>query len=137
MNLEALITQHRLSPHPFEGWWRPLEDDAACARQALQLLSALDDAGWHRFPTQVTYRLEEGGPVVISVSADGDKATANRLVTEGDTLTVEDHEIRAVSCLGRGALLHLSMEHARPLTDRELMPDNWFPGGGGQPQGEL
>ncbi|NRA29250.1 MAG: hypothetical protein HRU11_03230 [Parvularculaceae bacterium] len=129
MSLDPLIAKHRLSPHPFEGWWRALDESAGPTSEALQLLGALDEAGWHRFPAQVTYRLEEGGPVAITVSDDGEQASARRLVAVGDTLTVEPHEIRAVSCLGRAALLHLTVEPARPLTDRELMPDDWFPKG--------
>ena len=129
MTPESLIVQHRLEPHPFEGWWRPTSRAPGEYLEGLQLFRAMDEAGWHRFPSAITYSLVEGGPMVISLSPDGCQAEARRLVAEGDSINVEQAALRALSCLGSVALLRLTIRPDCALTDRELMPDDWYPQG--------
>ncbi|MEM1380444.1 MAG: hypothetical protein AAGH41_07465 [Pseudomonadota bacterium] len=118
-----------MEPHPFEGWWRQTGRTLGAAREGLQLFAATDEAGWHRMPAETTYRLEEGGPVTLSLSFDQRTATARRLMQPGDALTVTPGTLRALACLGAAALVHIVLKPDCALTDRVLMPDDWFPQG--------
>lgn len=122
-----MIRAHRLAPHPFEGWWREAVHRPGEKRQGLHLLGALDEVGWHRVPADVSYRLAEGGPVSITVSPDGRVARPYRLIRAGDSATVPWGQIQALTCLGSAALLVVTLTPDCALTERELMPDNWFP----------
>ncbi|MEM1409593.1 MAG: hypothetical protein AAGG79_02465 [Pseudomonadota bacterium] len=127
MSIEELIRRHGLEPHPFEGWWRETAHLKGQSREGLQLIGAADEAHWHRIDAQTTYRLEEKGPAVISLSRDGQTAAGHRLVAPGSTLTVEAGVLRALSCLGAAALLRITLKPDCRVTDRDLMPDDWFP----------
>ncbi|GGY45135.1 hypothetical protein [Parvularcula lutaonensis] len=128
---EDLIRQHALLPHPFEGHWRETAHVKGIRREGLQLLTALDEAGWHGVEAEVSYTLEEGGPVALSLSSNRRTAYGYRLLTPGDAVKVGPAVLRAISCLGGHALLRLRLEPDVALTDRQLMPDDWYP----QPDG--
>ncbi|MEM9837977.1 MAG: cupin domain-containing protein [Pseudomonadota bacterium] len=129
MTVDALIRAHQMQPHPFEGWWRQTARDVGEKREGLQLFSAMDEAGWHRMPAAMVYSLKDGGPVAISTSHDRRTAHADRLIRQGDSLPVAPGTLRALSCLGSFALLSVVLTPDCALTDRILMPDDWFPQG--------
>lgn len=95
----------------------------------LQFLGASDEAHWHRIDADVTYTLKRGGPLSISVSCDGISASGHRLVARNDSLVVTGNAIRALSCLGAEALFQVDVPPGFSVSDRQLMPDNWYPKG--------
>lgn len=127
MSAAKIIREHWLQPHPFEGYWRELRHEPGVCREGLQLFEATDEAGWHRIDAEVTYRLLDGGPLALSMSPDGHEARAERLTDIGQATTIAPGVLRAISCLGAYALMELTFRPDRALTDRELMPDDWFP----------
>lgn len=133
MTLEEIIAARRLVPHPFEGYWRETAHVGGSHRMGEQLLCATDEAGWHSYEAEITYRLEVGGPVAITLSHDGVSAYGQRLLTPGDTLQVASGVLRTVSCLGRHAILVITFAPDAALTDRQFMPDNWYPSPEGRP----
>lgn len=134
MTIGSLINAKGLASHPFEGHWRETEHVLGEKRCGQQLLSAMDEAGWHSYEAEVTYTLKEAGPVAISLSHNGVTAYGHRLIEVGDTLKVGPGVLRSISCLGAHALLEETFSPDIALTDRQLMPDNWFPNPDGRPK---
>lgn len=124
---DDLIAEHRLEPHPFEGYWRETGHERGLWREGLQLLKAVDEASWHGIEAEVSYTLVEGGPVAISLSANRTTAYGHKLLAPGDAVKVGPGVLRAISCLGAFALMRLRVEPDAALTDRQLMPDDWYP----------
>ena len=75
----------------------------------------------------MTLTLIEGGPVALSLSGDGQSATGYHLTTAGQSFTIGPDMYRAMSCLGAYALLKLSLSPDISVSDRDLMPDDWYP----------
>jgi hypothetical protein len=121
LTLRELIERHRLETHPFEGYFAEDEDGY------LQALGALDEAHWHRVEGEVAYALVEGGPAVLTFSADDRTARAVRLSAPGQSVLVPSGAARTFSCLGQAALLHVGADLGPAA--RYLMPDHWFPQG--------
>ncbi|MEM0930328.1 MAG: hypothetical protein AAGI89_13660 [Pseudomonadota bacterium] len=104
------------------------------SREILQALHGAEEAAWHKIDVPVTYRLEEGGPLIISVSSDETYADSHRLIAPGHALMVEPGAARTLTCLGAAVLFHITLTPDIGLTDRRLMPDDWFPPGGATPR---
>ena len=115
-------------PHPFEGAWREREHEPGFRRQIEQRLLATEEAAWHVIKAEVRYRLIEGGPVVVSVSPDGIEAHAYKLLRDGDGIAVLAGKARTISCLGAEATLSLTFSPDIPISQRDLLPDDWYPG---------
>ncbi|MCQ8185849.1 hypothetical protein [Parvularcula maris] len=119
MTLTELVERYGLEPHPFEGYFIHDEDGY------FQALGALDEAHWHKIEASVTYALVEGGPAVVTFSADGRTAKAVRLSSPKHGITVPAGAARTLSCLGQAVLLHVAADS--DAAARYLMPDDWFP----------
>lgn len=132
MSVADLIAEHRLEPHPFEGWWRQTRLLPGKERAGLHLLSGLDEVPWHGIGAEVSYTLLAGGPVSVSTSPDGQRAAAHRLVRPADQVRLAEGALHALSCLGPFALLEVTLRPDLPLTARHLMPDDWYPQPGGR-----
>ncbi len=106
------------------------------SRELLQALHGAEEAAWHKIDVPTTYSLEEGGPLIVSVSPDDVYADSHRLVAPGQAFTVEPGAARTLTCLGAFVLFRVTMAPDVSLTERVLMPDDWFPPGGAMPRKE-
>ncbi|MEM9810139.1 MAG: cupin domain-containing protein [Pseudomonadota bacterium] len=127
MKSDDLITAHALRPHPFEGYWRETAHQSGQSREGLQLLMATDEAGWHQIRADVTFTLLEGGPIAMSLSGDGKTATGYHLTAPGQSFAIGPDIYRAIACLGAYALVSVSFSPDISISDRDLMPDDWYP----------
>ena len=100
----------------------------------MQLLTGIDEAGWHTLDAETSYTLMEGGPVAITLSHNGTSAYGHRLLAPSDSLKVGPGVLQATSCLGAFALLRVQLSPDAALTDRKLAPDDWVPGPEGRPK---
>ncbi|MEO1657357.1 MAG: hypothetical protein AAFR65_06515 [Pseudomonadota bacterium] len=103
------------------------------SRTVLQALHGAEEAAWHKIDVKALYRLHEGGPLVVSVSPDDRYADCHRLVMPGQKVEVEAQAARTLTCLGAYVFFAITLTPDAGLTDRSLMPDDWYPPGGAAP----
>jgi hypothetical protein len=129
LSAAQLIAAYALRPHPFEGHWRE-ETGETSECEGIQLLEGTEEAAWHLLFGATQYELREGGPLLISISEDGQSARAVTLQRAGDAIALPPGAIRTLSCLGRYALFAVRWKNDHPVSDRVFMPDHWIPGAG-------
>ena len=127
---EEAAEAYRLSPDPVQGWSRQTDHVPGRLRAFLYLLSGTDFAGWHRVPAEPVWTHEDGGACALSRSPDGVTADAVHLGASSGlarwTRVPEGH-YQALEPMGAWSLLRATYVPDAKLTDRDLMPDDWFP----------
>ena len=134
--IEAVADAFRLAPDPHEGWSRQTDHVPGRLRAFLYLLEAGGFAAWHRMPADVIWTWEDGGACALSRSPDGQAADAVHLGgTSGLArwARVPEGHYQSLEPLGAWSLLRATYVPDAALTDRELTPEDWFPGQGGMP----
>ena len=125
-----------LRPDPFEGWSREVAHALGARREVLQLIEATAPVPWHRLNARVLYAWEEGGPLAVSRSADGVEAscvTLGGVAGQPREAELPAGEVRTLEAVGAWSVVRMVIEPDLKLTDRALMPDDWFPGPAGLP----
>ena len=131
--IEEAAEAYRLAPDPDVGWSRQTDHVPGRLRAFLLLLDAAGFAPWHRVHAEVVWTHEDGGACALSRSADGVSADAVHLgVTPGLArwARVPEGHAQALEPLGAWSLLRATYVPDARLTDRQAMPDDWFPGRG-------
>lgn len=129
---EEAAEAYRLAPDPVQGWSRQTDHVPGRLRAFLYLLSGTDFAGWHRVPAEVIWTYEDGGACALSRSPDGAKADAVHLGKAASLarwMRVPEGHYQALEPMGAWSLLRATYVPDAKLTDRVMMPDDWFPRG--------
>ncbi len=126
---ESVISMLALVPHPFEGWFRESDHVAGKFRTFDFLITAEEYVPWHQLSAAITWRLQAGAPVALSLSADGVTASGQHLstATPGPVL-VPPGTYQTMESFGRWSLLEGTLKPDLGISDRILCPDDWFPG---------
>lgn len=125
---DNVIAAHGLAPHPFEGWSVEIAHTTGEERRFLWLITAEMFIPWHKMPAEIRWSLVEGSPCAISVSLDGQSASAS-VVGKGHlpALTIPPNADQTLTSVGRWSLLEGRLRPDASLTDRTDRPDSWYP----------
>lgn len=141
MPAKEVIRILRLERHPEGGWYRETyrSDAIAGGRPALSLIHFLLEAGdvshWHRVDADESWHWHAGGPLVLTQSPDGVKASATTLgpsLRSGQRphLVVPKGHWQAAESLGAWTLVSCTVAPAFSFEGFELAPAHWRPGSG-------
>ncbi|MBB4658284.1 cupin domain-containing protein [Parvularcula dongshanensis] len=133
MTPAEVAERHRLTEHPYEGWFRQTDHAEGRFRSFLYLLPAGVFAPWHRVPADVLWSYEDGGPLAVSTSPDGMQVGAAKLGPGAGfarSSWVRQGAYQTLEPVGEWTLLRGTLVPDVTMADREVTPDAWYPGGG-------
>lgn len=128
MTAEDVISEFRLLPHPFDGWYARVETSVAHPVRYHYLIRSGEYAAWHRTGGRLVVTHIDGAPLTLTVS-DGGRATRSHILHESreHSCMVEDTEWRTWESLGHWSLIIVSAERTAHFLHWSLAPDDWHP----------
>ena len=129
---DDVIAALGLEPHPEGGWYRETWREPATTA-IHYLLRAPERSAWHRVDATEIWHFYAGGPLELSVSADG--RTIERSVVGSDLAAGQRPQVvvpagawQAAVPLGEWALVGCTVAPAFEFSRFELAPPGWEPG---------
>jgi predicted cupin superfamily sugar epimerase len=125
---DEVISRFSLKPHPFDGWYAPVETARDAPVRFHYMLRTGEYAHWHQTAGKLILTLIDGAPLTVSWSEDG-KATANTVLQadSASSVLIDKGAWRSWESLGTWSLLIASVERAEDFLRWQLAPDHWFP----------
>lgn len=139
MTAEEVVRLLGLAPHPEGGWFRetyrhtPPDGSRGASTAIYYLLGAGDRSAWHRVTdADEVWHWYAGGPLALSISADGTAAETHRLgpdLSRGERpqAVVPAGQWQAAEPLGAWTLAGCTVAPAFDFAAFELAPDGWSP----------
>ncbi|MEM1397283.1 MAG: cupin domain-containing protein [Pseudomonadota bacterium] len=135
---DRIIEKLNLQPHPEGGWFRETfrdpqpQDGRGISTAIYYLLKAGERSHWHRIDAAEIWHFYAGGPLAITISANGHDAHAYRLganVLSGDSpqVVVPANAWQTAEALGHWTLVGCTVAPAFDFETFELAPEDWFP----------
>ncbi|MEM9421541.1 MAG: cupin domain-containing protein [Pseudomonadota bacterium] len=126
---KSVIARLGLTPHPFEGWFAEVKHQVGHSRRFVLLLAAGGHVPWHRLPAQITWRYQEGSPLVLSQSVNGLYAEAVQLGPQGEgKWMIPANNFQTLETVGRWTVIEGTLAPDIPISERIHCRDNWYPG---------
>ena len=128
-----------LDPHPEGGWYRETWRDApesggrGSGTAIYYLLGAGEESRWHRVDATEIWHFYAGGPLELSLSADG-SAVERRVLGADLAGGQRPQEVvpagvwQSARALGAWTLVGCTVSPAFEFAGFELAPDGWQPG---------
>jgi predicted cupin superfamily sugar epimerase len=139
LSAEDVIARLKLQPHPEGGHFRETYRDEATDSDGRSrstaiyfLLAAGEVSHWHRVDAVEVWHWYAGGPLALTLSANGHDAQAHRLgpnLMSGETpqVVVPTGCWQAAESLGRWTLVGCTVAPGFEFSGFELAPADWRP----------
>lgn len=124
----SVISTFTMQPHPFDGWFAPVESEAQPPMRFYYMIKAGEYAAWHRTGGRMVVTHIDGAPLTLSVADGGRTARGYRLHNGAEnSCLIEETEWRSWESLGRWSLAIISVERPEHFLRWQLAPDDWHP----------
>ena len=135
MTADEAVALLKLTPHPEGGYFRETFRDFDASTAIYYLLRAGEVSHWHRVDAAEAWHWYAGGPLVLSVSENGDDAAALHLgpdLSRGQRpfALVPKGWWQAAASLGRWTLVGCTVSPAFDFAGFEMAPPGWQPAPG-------
>lgn len=145
MDAEDIIKLLELQPHPEGGWYRETwradapEGERAAGSTIYYLLDTGSFSHWHRVDADETWHWYAGGPLSLSMSANGLQATAYHLgpalaAGQRPQIVVPKGWWQSATSMGAWTLVGCTVSPAFEFAGFELAPADWRPSPAGAPE---
>ena len=144
MSANEIVAMLDLQPHPEGGWYRETwraeapEGRRAAGSAIYYLLDAGSFSHWHRVDADECWHWYAGGPLALSLSANGVDAEARHLGPEigagqRPQIVVPKGWWQSAVSLGAWTLVGCTVSPAFEFSGFELAPPDWRPSPAGAP----
>lgn len=137
LRAEDVVRRLDMSPHPEGGYFRETFRDPSDGRRAHStaiyfLLGAGDLSAWHRVDAAEVWHWYAGGPLALTISANGHDVVAHRLGSdlvagEFPQLVVPANAWQTATSLGAWTLVGCTVAPGFEFSGFEMAPPNWRP----------
>ncbi|MGV6802278.1 MAG: cupin domain-containing protein [bacterium] len=126
--IDAMIERFRLQPHPYDGWFAPVEAMNKAAPRYYYFLKEQEITGWHRMLGLVLYSHIDGAPLQLDYApAKGTKSQAIIGSQTANACAIDPGMWRSLKSQGAWTLLIISLQNSDLFPNWQLAPDHWRP----------